>query len=192
MLHIQCTKVYVYRAQLPIDYVRQIRLGNKTTDATTIYRYPKNGFDLGDAKQRKDLYTTLFDVFRYSTSGQVRVGSQSENSTEQVKVRHGLYNLKFQDVPTKEVIVINGPVSEGDRFLNSLQFLSLASPKRKSPRRSPSPKRPTSPKRKHNPDGDAVNESPRPTKRTATAETKSSESQKVKVNTICEESDNNS
>jgi hypothetical protein len=50
--------------------------------------------------------------------------------------------------------------------------LPSPSPRRQSPRRSASPRRPGSPKRKHNPDEEIGSESLRPTKRTATAESK--------------------
>jgi len=71
-------------------------------------------------------------------------------------------------------MVINAPISEGTRFLHSFSKLLLRSPspRRQSPRRSASPRRPGSPKRKHNPDEEIGTESPRPTKRTATAESK--------------------
>jgi hypothetical protein len=70
--------------------------------------------------------------------------------------------------------VINAPVSEGKKFLDSLlpttpRSISprRQSPRRQSPRRSASPKRPGSPKRKLS-EEEIEDESPRPAKRTAT------------------------
>lgn len=83
-----------------------------------------------------------------------------------------LFSPNYQDNSIKEIIVINAPISEGKRFLDSLPQTSTiktrsTSPRRQSPRRSASPKRPGSPKRKLS-DEEMENESPRPTKRTAT------------------------
>jgi len=75
-------------------------------------------------------------------------------------------------------VVINGHVSEAERYLYSLSSTTFAtpqlsprrqSPRRLSPGRSQSPKRGGSPKRKHTSDAD-LNESPRPVKKAATAE----------------------
>ena len=68
-------------------------------------------------------------------------------------------------------MVINAPISEGEKILSSLPTPPrVRSPRRQSPRRSASPKRASSPKRKHNPDLELGSESPRPSKRTATVD----------------------
>jgi len=68
-------------------------------------------------------------------------------------------------------VVINAPISEGEKILSSLPTPSrVRSPRRQSPRRSTSPKRASSPKRKHYPELELGSESPRPSKRTATVD----------------------
>ena len=93
------------------------------------------------------------------------------------------------------MVVINGPAFEGERYLDLLAQNSQGStPRSVSPRRgrSASPKRQGSPKRKLNAEEEDVNVSPRPTKRTATEESKTpimDETKPVKVEILMSHAD---
>jgi hypothetical protein len=161
VLHIQKTKIYVYHGRFPSLYLSQLLDGDDLTEEATIQRYPDQGFDLSDTKQRKELCKAVFSIFKYCISGTLPLSVQ-DPKTQKPK-------------NTTAVKVINGPAFEGERYLDLLPQNSQANtPRSASPRRgrSASPKRQTSPKRKLNVEEEDVNVSPRPAKRTATEESK--------------------
>lgn len=161
MLHIQKTKIYIYHGRFSSQYLSQLRDGGDLTEEASIQRYPDQGFDLSDTKHRKDLCKAVFSIFKYCISGTMSLSPQDSKAQ--------------RSKPTKTVMVINGPAFEGERYLDLLpQNSQTNTPGSSSPRRgrSPSPKRQTSPKRKLNAEEEDVNVSPRPTKRTATEESK--------------------
>lgn len=84
-LHIQKTKVYIYHGQFSAKFLQEIQSGEKVTETATIHRYPKDGFDLSDAKQRKDLFLAMFKVLKYSTSREAKLNVLNQ-PTNQVKV----------------------------------------------------------------------------------------------------------
>lgn len=175
MVHIQKTKMYVYHGQFTTNFLQQLLHGENITESATIHRYPKDGFELADAEQRRDAFTTLFKVFKFSISDTAKISSAEQPFKTSVKVSprpHQPANSEQQDAPVKEIVVINAPISEGEKVLSSLSTPppSVRSPRRQSPRRSASPKRAGSPKRKHNSDLEIGSDSPRPTKRTATVD----------------------
>ena len=55
--------------------MQEIQSGEEVTETATIHRYPKDGFDLTDAQQRKDLFVAMFKVLKYSTSGRTSLNS---------------------------------------------------------------------------------------------------------------------
>jgi hypothetical protein len=73
VFHIQWTKVYVYHGTFSANFLKDLQSGDNFTETATVYRYPTNGFDLSDATQRKDLYMTMFNVFKYSISEQAKL-----------------------------------------------------------------------------------------------------------------------
>jgi hypothetical protein len=56
------------------------------TETAMIRRYPKEGFDLSDAQQRKNLFLTIFTVLNYGISGQARLSVRTHVSKQQIKV----------------------------------------------------------------------------------------------------------
>lgn len=161
MLHIQKTKIFIYHGRFSPEYLSQLLDGDKLTESATIQRYPDRGFDLSDAKQRKILCKAVFSIFKYCISGTLSLPPQQPPP--------------HKTKTSKSVMVVNGPAFEGERYLDLLpQTSQTNTPKSASPRRgrSASPKRQTSPKRKLNAEEEDVNASPRPTKRTATEESK--------------------
>lgn len=140
----------------------------------------------------------MFNIFKYITSSHAKLSfSTQESPPQQVSFLH-LVDTNNQ-IAAKEIVVINGPISEATEYLERYttrppRFTSPRrqprtpspskrgrSPKRKlneeadlksGPRQTPTPPlRPPSPKRKLN-EAEPGLESPRPTKRTATEDSK--------------------
>jgi hypothetical protein len=191
VLHIQKTKVYIYYGDFSTEYLQQVLSGGKGSESAKIQRYPKDGFDLSDMKQRKDLCTAVFSIFTYCISGEGKLGHLNQEEKPKVLVP-STSQTDSQEI--KEVVVINGPASEAERLVDSLpQYNAIthkSRPRRLSPRRSPSPKRQSSPKRKHHAEEGTEPISPRPAKRPATEESKSpiiEDTKPVKVVLNCDE-----
>jgi hypothetical protein len=85
VFHIQRTKVFVYHGAFSAEFIQEIQSGKKVAEASIIHRYPKDGFDLGDVQQRKDLFMAMLKLLRYSASGQAKLSPLNQGST-QVKV----------------------------------------------------------------------------------------------------------
>ena len=73
MFHIQGMKVYLYHAEFSAKFLHAIQSGEKVTETATIHRYPKDGHDLRNVNQRKDLYLAMFNVLKYITSGKAQL-----------------------------------------------------------------------------------------------------------------------
>jgi hypothetical protein len=174
VLHIQKTKVYIYYGDFSTEYLQQVLSGGKGSESVKIQRYPKDGFDLSDMKQRKDLCTAVFSIFKYCISGEGKSGNLNREQKPRVSAT---LTGRTDSQEIKEVVVINGPASEGERLVDSLPQNTAStlksSPRRLSPQRSPTPKRQSSPKRKHHAEEGTEPISPRPAKRPATEESKS-------------------
>ena len=92
VIHIQRTKVYIYHGDFSTKFLEEIQSGKKVTETATIHRYPKDGFDLGDAQQRKDLFLAMFKVLKYCTSQQAKSTTLSR-LTNQLKVLYCYFRL---------------------------------------------------------------------------------------------------
>jgi hypothetical protein len=86
MLHIQKTKVYIYHGGFSSAYLQQVRSGKTVSGSAKIKRYPKEGFDLSDMKQRKDLCSAVFSIFKYCISGEEKITHLNEE--QKFKVSH--------------------------------------------------------------------------------------------------------
>lgn len=60
------------------------------TETATVHRYPKDGFDLSNAVQRKDLYMAMFNIFKYSTSAQAKLNVLNQPSKIKVQCSYSL------------------------------------------------------------------------------------------------------
>jgi len=77
--------VFVYHGEFSAEFIQEIQSGEKATKLSTVHRYPKDGFDIGDVQQRKDLFVAMLKLLKYCASGQVKLTPLNQGS-KKVKV----------------------------------------------------------------------------------------------------------